>query len=298
MSKTTSYHINAMRPAFVKMRESGNRGAITKKVCEELGISETYFTWYKNSVEKLFNAVCNYCRLKNSPNVPKEELDNAMQPIYDHWKNLLSNAEKDKFDTDLRVTEHDISNLVGFCQIFVNDRNDVSRGTDKEFQALKVWATTPLIQFQKKVETDLGIRIAQVEVMSDADRDFLRAERKILTKWRKAERRIKDLEAQKDALSKVMATAKEAEMKTYLEEQIKAIDEQIEGLNKKVQTQKDAHDKLLNPPVEDENAQATEEPVAEATPVETPEPAEEPVAVQPEPVKPKRGRKGKDKAAA
>ena len=37
------YNINAMRPAFVKMRENGNRGVITKSVCSELGISETFF---------------------------------------------------------------------------------------------------------------------------------------------------------------------------------------------------------------------------------------------------------------
>ena len=69
------YNINAMRPAFVKMRENGNRGVITKSVCSELGISETFFEWYKKSVESLFEAVCSYCRLKNSPKATAAEVD-------------------------------------------------------------------------------------------------------------------------------------------------------------------------------------------------------------------------------
>ena len=49
MTNQKVYNINAMRPAIVKMREKGNRGVITAKLCSELGISETYYTWYKKT---------------------------------------------------------------------------------------------------------------------------------------------------------------------------------------------------------------------------------------------------------
>lgn len=244
------YNINAMRPAFVKMRENGNRGVITKSVCSELGISETFFEWYKKSIESLFEAVCSYCRLKNSPKATAAEVDAAYEAIYPKWKEMLSTAERDKLTRELRVTEHDISNLVSFCQVFVNDKNDASRGADDTFVAHKVWATQPLKQFQKKVEIDLGIRIAQVEVLSDEQRDFLRAEQKILNKWKKAERRIKDMAANKERLTALKAKMKGAEAKALLDEQIADMDAQIAALNDKVKGFQKKHEELLNPPVE------------------------------------------------
>lgn len=245
------YNINAMRPALVKAREDGNRRVITKSMCSELGISDTYYEWYKKGIESLFNAVCSYCRLKNSPKASAESVNTAHEAIYPLWKDLLSTAERDKMTRELRVTEHDISNLVSFCQTFVNDANDASRGQDETFVAHKVWATQPLKQFQKKVETDLGIRIAQVEVLSDAERDFLSAERKILNQWKKAERRIGELAAQKERLIAMKTKLKGAEAKALLEEQIADIDAQTAQLSDKIENLQQKHKDLLNPPAED-----------------------------------------------
>lgn len=261
------YNINAMRPALVKMREGGNRGVITKKVCSELGISETYYSWYKSSIEKLFEVVCAYCRVKNSPKASAAEVGAAHEAIFPVWKDMLSTAERDKMKRELRVTEHDISNLVSFCQTFVNDANDVSRGKDESFVAHKVWAVQPLKQFQKRVEIDLGIRIAQVEVMSDTDRDFLNAERKVLNKWKKAERRIEEISANKERLIALKTKMKGDEAKALLDEQIKDMDTQIAELNTRIEDCKKQHEQLLNPP-EPEKAEGTEA-AAEAKPKRT-----------------------------
>ena len=126
---------------------------------------------YVANVKKLFEATCNYCRVKNSPFATNDMRAEAKQPIYDCWKELLSSAEKEQFASDLRVCEDDVSNLVGFCQRFVNDANDQSRGKDDSFISHKVWAIETIRDFQKKVETDIGIRIAQVEVLSDEERE-------------------------------------------------------------------------------------------------------------------------------
>lgn len=242
------YNINAIRPALVKMRENGNRTIISKKLCSELGISENYYRWYKDGVEKLFEAVCSYCRLKNSPNAKPAEVTAAHEAIYPLWKDMLSTAERDKLKRELRVTEHDVSNLVSFCQVFVDDKNDTSRGKDETFAAHKVWATMPIKQFQKKVETDLGIRIAQVEVLSDDERDFLRAERKILMGWSKAERRIGEIAANKERLVALKTKLKGDEAKALLDEQIADMDAQVAALNQKIEDFKKKHETLLNPP--------------------------------------------------
>ena len=260
MTNQKVYNINAMRPAIVKMREKGNRGVITAKLCSELGISETYYTWYKKSIEGLFQAVCQYCRLKNSPKADSQALAEALEAIYPLWKDLLSTAERDKMQRELRVTKHDISNLVSFCQIFVDDANDISRGQDDTFVAHKVWAVQNLRRFQQRVETDLGIRIAQVEVLSDTQRDYLRNERRILSKWRKAERRIQDLAAQKESLLAVKAKAKGSEVKALMDEQIAGLDEQIEAIQQKIQGLKADYATLQQQNQEAENSPTPEEP--------------------------------------
>ena len=100
------------------------------------------------------------------------------------------------------------------------------------------------------MEIDLGIRIAQVEVLSDEQRDFLRAEQKILNQWKKAERRIKDLAANKERLTALKVKMKGAEAKALLDEQIADMDTQIAALNEKVKGLQQKHEELLNPPVE------------------------------------------------
>lgn len=255
---TKVYNINAMRPAFIKMYENGNRGTINKKVCSELGISETFYEWYKKGIESLFNAVCNYCRLKNSPKATAAELTAAHEAIFPLWKDMLHTAEKSREERELRVRQDDVSNLVSFCQTFVNDANDVSRGKDENFVAHKVWAVQPIKQFQKKVEIDLGIRIKEIEVMSDTERDFLSAERKILNQWKKAERRIEEVSANKERLMAVKAKMKSAEAKSLLDEQISELDALIVSLTDKVSKLSQEHHDLLNPPVEAAEVSAPE----------------------------------------
>lgn len=238
------YNINYMRAAFAHMHDTGNRGVITKKVCTDLGISTTYFDWYKESLKNLFEVVATYCRLKNSPTAAAADVNAAYEAIFPVWKEMLSTAEADKFTRELRVTEHDISNLVSFCQTFVNDANDASLGRDEGFVAHKVWSVQTAKDFQKRVETDIGIRIAQVEVLSDAERDFLKAERKILSKWRKAEGRISDINAEIEKLNSLMAKAKGDEVKDLLNGQIGGLKKALKEQEDKIEKCRKAYDQL------------------------------------------------------
>lgn len=259
MAKT--YNINAMRPALLEARKQGNKKIITKQFCEGLGISAGYFDSYKNTIKELFEAVAHYCRLKNSPNTDREkpdELKKAYEAIYPLWKTLLETGEKEKMKKDLHVGEEDIANLIGFCQKFVADSNDVSRGKDEDFVAQKVWANQPLAQFQKAIETDLGIRIAKIEVLSDEERDFLRAENKILRSWKAAESRIGTLTVRKENFTKELKSAKGDELKKYIEEHIKTIDEKIAEQQKKVKDCEKEFNKLHNPEKEDVEAEKAE----------------------------------------
>ena len=256
MEKT--YNVNEMRPAFIRAREKGNSGVITVGMCKDLGVSEVFFNVYLDTVKKLFEAVADYCRKKNSPSASDEAKAEAYEKIFPLWKELLQSAEKDKFDRDLRVGEHDISNLVGFAQSFMKDKNDASRGADKTFIAQKVWAVEDLTSFRKKIETDLGIRIAGVEVLSDDERDHLREERKTLSKWKKAEGHKDDLSKRKEELNRIKAKLTGDEAKKVIDDQIADIDKKIVVLDGTIAECQKKYDAINAKPSEPESSGNTE----------------------------------------
>lgn len=237
-----NYNVNAMRKAFKHARLLGNRGPISKAMCEELGISEGYFALYTNNMTALYAAVIEYCKLKNAPVELDDDrigkLKTAYDAIFAAWKTLLQSAEKDHFDKDLRVSENDVTNLVGFTQMFIRDRNDRSMGEDKNFVAKQAWANDTLRHFATRVETDLGIRIAKVDAMTDEERDFLRTERSAINKVRKNNDKYDTLVKRKDELTAIKKKLAGTPAESAMDEAIKALDDEI-AENRK------AHDVLV-----------------------------------------------------
>lgn len=152
MENKKVYNINAMRPVLLAAHEQGNSRMIDKKLCAEHGVSEGYFKVYKKGMETLFEAVSAYARAKNSPKAKPSEVLALREAIFPLWREMLSCGERTALSKELRVQEYDVDNLVGFCQKFMDDRNDVSRGEDKTFQSHKVWSVTPLRFFTRSVE--------------------------------------------------------------------------------------------------------------------------------------------------
>lgn len=251
MSKV--YNINAMRPALVKARELGNRSCIGKKMVKNLGISETYFTHYVNSVEKLFSAVCKYVDVKNSPVATNDDRKQALNAIYPLWKTLLECGEEDKFKRTLHASEHDISSLVGFVQTFSNAQNNVDM--EEKFVSTKVWAKVNLNNFRKKVETDLGIRIAEVEVLTIEQSEFLRKERSLLGKKRKMMAKIDDLKASIAFTEKRLRSAKAEETIKAFNEDITRFNADIKVAEAKIIELNDKLNELHNPKTETAKAE-------------------------------------------
>jgi hypothetical protein len=77
----------------------------------------------------------------------------------------------------------DVSNLIGFCQKFMNGANNSFN--EEGFGATKVWATNTEIAFRKFVETDSRNPHCSSRCARDDKRDFLTAERKLLTAIKK-----------------------------------------------------------------------------------------------------------------
>lgn len=243
------YNINYMRPALIAAREDGNRKKITKEFCRGLGIDAGYFRTYNNAMENLYAATCEYCAVKNSPLGIAETmaertsaLSTLLDDVYRWYKELLSMAEKDRMERELHATKHDISNLIGFCQKFVNDCVNVT--FDDDFNAKKVWANAKKSAFVKSVETDLGIRIAGVDMLSDEDRDILKEQQKLVSKVNKLRSKNDALEQSKIVWGRAKSKAT-GEAGLILQEQIDEIDRKIKENELEVETTLKQLDELL-----------------------------------------------------
>ena len=190
------YNINFMRSALVASRENGNRKVISAKLCEELNIEPTWFTCYVNLVNKLYDACTSYIRVKHDQSTTDELRNEAREKLFPIWKELLACGEKDQFSKSLRVSPADIDSIIGYAEKFVLSANNLDFVDG--FVAPKVIATETKSKFRRDVETLLGIRIAQVEVLTDRERDLLAIGRKLTSRKNRIET------AKKNALAEIV----------------------------------------------------------------------------------------------
>lgn len=228
----TNYNINEMRKAIIFAREKGNKRAISAAMCKECGVAEAYFRSYMEDIKKLYKAVAEYCRLKNSPRTDDVELDAKLEALRAQWQEFTKCAEASELSQELRVSTHDASNLVGFCQGFMQDSNNVD--FEEKFVAKRVWAMNTMEKFQKYLETDLGIRVAGVEVLTDEERDFLTAENGFLRTITAGNAAIAEAQNQKSALMTQLHSAKSQELKDYLNAVIAKLDEAMDKAQKAI----------------------------------------------------------------
>lgn len=222
--------ITKMHNVFIEARKNGNRGAIKKEFASTYGCDGIYFAEYENTVEQLYNAVHDYVMAKNDYTATDKELEAMEETIFAKWRELLDCGEESTAERKMRMRRADLSNIVTFGQKFVADRNNID--DVEKFVAEKKWAAIPLNKFRQSVETEIGIRLAEVAPMTDADRDFLASERKFLSIIRKSKKRIEALEAEKakwETIRKKGGKAVQAEC----DEELKTIDEKITALTSK-----------------------------------------------------------------
>lgn len=282
-TEKTVHCINWMHDALLDARENGNRGAIKSEKAVALGVTESQFELYKNSISVLYEALCDYVRAGKSkgfmsnPMAHEAALKEKRNRVFDLWRQILDWGEAEKDKRRVIVHPRDIEDLMTVVQRFQNDAVNVD--DDKNFVARKVWATVPEGVFRAKVETILGIRMVEAEVMSDEEREHLRKLNRCVSKIRKHKANI---EAEEKNIQTWEANANRSENEEFKAECKRICDvsrSKIESFNKKIAEQKAELDKL------------TGKAVPEAAPA--PAPAETPAAA---PVK-KTGKKSGKKAA-
>lgn len=188
------HNLNNMRPALVEARRLGNRTAISNKLCDGLKISTAYFSSWVEMVSKLQANLSSYIVAKHS-SVSTLADDKTLKAlgnrVFESWKELLECSEPEKDSNVVRPRAQDIEDLVGYATKFRADSN--AKG------GVKMIALEAETRFRREVETLIGIRMADADVMTNAVRDWLDGEKKILKSIRigqKAkEKRADDIES-------------------------------------------------------------------------------------------------------
>lgn len=214
------YNLNEMREVLIKSHNTGNKALITKNVCADSGVSEVFFKDYLTRVEALHSTVCDYVRTKHASNAQiakdfggveawTEQLAAKREAIFPLWKNLLECGEKDKIKKSLHVNVADVDSIVGYAEMFM-DKGNNQLEAEEEITFPKVIACVQLNKFRKQIETLLGIRIAEEEVLSDARRDYLIAERKLITRIKRTREKIESLKKEINDLERFKGFIKNA----------------------------------------------------------------------------------------
>lgn len=241
-------YINEMHKVFEEARKTGNRGAIKEELALANGVSKGFFDAYLNTISDLYAATAEYVRLKNGYGATEKQLKDAVSAIYKEWRTLLDCAEESAYERKMRMRPDDVSNLVGFAQKFVNDANN-SAGVEG-FVAQKQWATQTLAKFRQSVEIEIGIRLAEVSVMSDARRDWLDKERKALATIRKSSRALEELNNALSGWKKMLEKGGES-VREECEAQIKETESKIAHFASKKKQAEATLEELHKNPVND-----------------------------------------------
>lgn len=241
-------YINEMHKVFEEARKTGNRGAIKEDLALANGVSKGFFDAYLNTITDLYEATAEYVRLKNGYEADEKQLKAAVSAIFKEWRTLLDCAEESAYERKMRLRPDDVSNLVGFAQKFVNDANNAA-GVEG-FVAQKQWATQTLTRFRQQVEIEIGIRLAEVSVMSDERREYLDKERKALATIRKSGKALEDLAKEKEHWNKMLEKVGE-NLREEFDAAIKEVDSKIEHFTAKKAKAEAALEELHRTPVID-----------------------------------------------
>lgn len=210
-------NINKMRQVFIVARDAGNK-TITKKMVTDNGITEGYFQSWCNIADKLHALVCSYIDEARSPNSDGEKIARLRNLIFAQWKEALSCAQPDEDSNALKANAEDLTALIGYAEKFQAESNGKS--------AKKLISHAKINPFRRNVETFIGIRIAEVSVMTDAVRDFLNTEKKLLKSIRRAKGAIETKTITVATLESVKAKVGVDEALVF-EAQIKQLENEI-----------------------------------------------------------------------
>lgn len=173
MSTTNNSILKEMKQALINAHNTNNAKAISKDFAAGSGVSERAFTSWTTWIESLHVAVTPWVQKFNDKDITDAELQEIYNKVFPILKQL---AKVDK--TPLFIRESDAVRICGFAAKHGKTANG------------SVDVLVGKVAFRREIETMLGIRLAQNEVLIEDDYDkIVKYERAVKNK-EKAEARL------------------------------------------------------------------------------------------------------------
>ena len=243
----SEYAINAMRTAIVNQSLNGTNHAITKAEAVASGTTEERWKQWCDWVDDLRMHASHYGELQGDSKVDDKSklMKSAEGKVWSAWRSILKVGEENLFHKNMFVRRSDVEKITTFAcnltYVYVEGKGKVPSITSKT-------------NFRKFVEMFLAARIAGNKMLSDEQRDIIKAYNSAkntvatLTKALNGEGdevgMKKDLELKREALESVVSALKVANID---EEQIEAITAVQAGVIKALESQiEDAEKSIKN----------------------------------------------------
>ena len=145
-----------IKKALIMAHNQGNHNAISKDFAAGCGVSERAYESWVTFIDTLHYKVAPWVEKFNDKDIPDEELQNIYKDIFPTWR--LINTTDDK----LFIRESDAIVICGYAK--KHGRSEVKGSID---------VLVGKKAFRREIETELGIRIAQNEVLTEDEYDVI-----------------------------------------------------------------------------------------------------------------------------
>ena len=186
-NKTTATNFDAMRPVLVGMHNLCNKKAITPEYAEAFGSDGAALNIWAGNIRILWEKCYQYTSKRSARRFDNTITEEVLAPLRDEvftaWKTLIASNKK---ANQLPVDAYDVEALTEFSWRFMGTDN----GTVEAINAEK--------SFRLDVEKLVGVKIARNEMLSDEDRNTLKAYKAAV----KGEEKAKAVIAEQDTILK------------------------------------------------------------------------------------------------
>lgn len=177
MSTKNNSILKGMKQALVMAHNTNNTKAISKDFAAGCGIADNVFESWVGWIESLHYAVAPWVQKFNDKDITDDELKEIYGKVFPILRQL---AKVD--DTPLFIRESDAVRICGFAAKHGKTANG------------SVDVLVGKVAFRREIETMLGIRLAQNEVLVEDDYDVIVKYEKAMQNQEKAENRLEGYE--------------------------------------------------------------------------------------------------------
>lgn len=228
------YGFENLQNVLSLMHKAGNKKVLNLKNGRDMGVPDHHLMVYVNLMKKLYEASDAFGKAYFA--VPRIEADvkATLGPIREAWHEMLA-CSSDSIVV-VEPIEEDLVVLGTYASKFVS--SEVNFELKEKWSCAKAPAPTTPVEFQKSVETLVGVRVDGTARLTPEERDYTNDANGIVNNIRSASRKLKDLNSEISGLKAEREAVEELPVKAYIakviakkEAELKELQESIDKMN-------------------------------------------------------------------